>query len=472
MDHKQKTARAQWGSNIGFILAAAGSAVGLGNIWKFPGKAYEGGGGAFILIYVAIVLLIGLPVMLAELSLGRASKKNAAGTYEVLGGKKFKWMGYVSIITTFIITSYYAHVGGWVLRYIVSYATEAKKVFAEPLGYFYGLLGYDLAGGTTFTPWIALVFGALFLALTAVIVLKGVSGGIEKFNKVGMPALFGILIILLVRSVTMEGAAEGLKYMLSLDWSKVNSTTIMAALGQAFFSLSLGMSIMITYGSYVGKQENLAKNTALICGMDTLVALIAGFIIVPAVFATLGAEGVGKGGGFAFAGLAGVFENMTGGVIFGLLFYLLLFFAAITSCISLVESLVAFVQEEWGWSRKKSVIALCVTMYLVGSVYTLSQASFDIKGIWWDFANGVTHPIMGDFMEFLTDRLLIPVVALGSCILAGWVWGAKNSVAEVRSTEGAKFPMAPVYTVLVKYVAPIAIVAILVYSFATGSTVS
>ena len=463
MEQKEKATRAQWGSKIGFILAAAGSAVGLGNIWKFPGKAYEGGGGSFILIYVAIVLLIGLPVMLAELSLGRASKKNAVGTYDALGGKKFKWMGYVSVITTFIITSYYAHVGGWVLRYIVAYITEAKKVFAEPLPYFYNLLGLNAATGETFTPWVALIFGAIFMAATAFIVMKGVSGGIEKFNKIGMPALFGILIVLLVRSVTMDGAQEGLKYMLSFDWSKVTGATVMAALGQAFFSLSLGMSIMITYGSYVSKEENLAKNTALICGMDTMVALMAGFIIVPAVFATLGA---------AFAGLAGVFEAMPGGVIFGLLFYMLLFFAALTSIISLVESLVAFVTEEFGWNRNKVTIGLCVVMYLVGVLYTLSQASFNIKGIWWDFANGVTYPIMGDFMEFVTDRLLIPVVALGSCLLAGWVWGAKNSVAEVRSTEGAKFPMAPAYTVLVKYVAPIAIIAILVYSFATGTTIS
>ena len=472
MEQKEKATRAQWGSKIGFILAAAGSAVGLGNIWKFPGKAYEGGGGSFILIYVAIVLLIGLPVMLAELSLGRASKKNAVGTYDALGGKKFKWMGYVSVFTTFIITSYYAHVGGWVLRYIVAYITEAKKVFAEPLPYFYNLLGLNAATGETFTPWVALIFGAIFMAVTAFIVMKGVSGGIEKFNKIGMPALFGILIVLLVRSVTMDGAQEGLKYMLSFDWSKVTGATVMAALGQAFFSLSLGMSIMITYGSYVGKQENLAKNTALICGMDTMVALMAGFIIVPAVFATLGAEGIGKGGGFAFAGLAGVFDAMPGGVIFGLLFYMLLFFAALTSIISLVESLVAFVTEEFGWNRNKVTIGLCVVMYLVGVLYTLSQASFNIKGIWWDFANGVTYPIMGDFMEFVTDRLLIPVVALGSCLLAGWVWGAKNSVAEVRNTEGAKFPMAPAYTVLVKYVAPIAIIAILVYSFATGTTIS
>lgn len=472
MDQKEKRGRAQWTSNLGFILAAAGSAVGLGNIWKFPGKAYEGGGGAFILIYIAIVALIGLPVMLAELSLGRASKKNAVGTYAALGGKKFKWMGYVSVITTFIITSYYAHVGGWVTRYIVAYATEAKTVFADPLSYFYGLLGLNAATGETYVPWMALAFGAVFLALAAFIVLKGVSGGIERFNKVGMPALFLILVVLLVRAVTMDGAAEGLKYMLSCDWSKVSAATFMSALGQAFFSLSLGMSIMITYGSYVNKQENLAKNTVLICGMDTMVALLAGFIIVPAVFATMGAGGVGKGGGFAFASLAGVFEAMPGGAFFGLLFYLLLFFAALTSIISLIESLAAFVSEELGWDRKKAVIGMCVVMFFVGCAYTLSQASFNIKGIWWDFANGVTFPIMGDFMEFFTDRLMIPVVALGSCILAGWVWGADNAIAEVRSTEGVKFAAAKVWTVLIKYVAPLAIIAILVYSFATGTTIS
>lgn len=287
--------RAQWGSKIGFILAAAGSAVGLGNIWKFPGKAFEGGGGAYILIYLAIVVLIGFPVMLSELTIGRAAQANAIDSFHKLGYRGFKWVGVTGVAVAFIVTSYYCHVGGWVLRYVVSYITEAQTVYADPLGYFYGLLGYNAATGETWFPLTAILFAAVFMAVNAVIIIKGVEGGIEKFNKVGMPALFVILIVLLARTITLDGAQVGFAYMLSCDWSKVGFNTFLSALGQAFFSLSLGMAIMITYGSYLPKHENLGKNTALICTMDTLVALIAGFIIVPAVFATLGSENVGKG---------------------------------------------------------------------------------------------------------------------------------------------------------------------------------
>ena len=309
------------------------------------------------------------------------------------------------------------------------------------------------------------------MAITCFIIVKGVEGGIERFNKVGMPALFVILIILLVRSLTMPGAGEGLKYLLIPDWSKVTFSTVLSALGQAFFSLSLGMAIMVTYGSYVKKDEDLAKTAAIICGTDTLVALIAGFIIVPAVFATLGAEGVGKGAGFAFSSLAGVFQQMPGGQIFGILFYLLLLFAALTSCISLVEGVVAFATERFGWKRTPATIILCVIMFLIGAVYTCSQAAFDIKGIWFDFKNGLTTPIFGDFMEFLTDRLMIPVCALGSCLFVGWAWKPKNAIREIEM-DGKPFRLKKVYSFLVRYLAPISIIIIIVASFATGTTLS
>ena len=463
--------RAQWGSKIGFILAAAGSAVGLGNIWKFPGKAFEGGGGAYILIYLAIVILIGIPVMLSELTIGRGAQANTIDSFDKLGFPRFKWVGWIGVIVAFIITSYYAHVGGWVLRYVASYVTEPGKVYSDPLGYFYGLLGYDAATGATWFPLTAIIFGAIFMAVTCFIIIKGVESGIEKFNKFGMPALFIILIILLVRALTMPGAAEGLTYMLVPDWSKVTFSTVLSALGQAFFSLSLGMGIMITYGSYLKKEENLARNTAIICGMDTLVALIAGFIIVPAVFATLGAEGVGKGAGFAFSSLAGVFQQMPGGQIFGILFYLLLLFAALTSCISLLEGVEAFVTERFGWKRTPATIVLGIVMFLIGAVYTCSQAAFDIKGIWFDFKNGLTTPIFGDFMEFLTDRLLIPVCALGACIFVGWAWKPQTAINEIE-LDGKPFRLKGVYSFLVKYLAPISIIVIIVASFATGTTLS
>lgn len=463
--------RAQFGSKIGFILAAAGSAVGLGNIWKFPGKAYEGGGGAFILIYLAIVLLIGLPVMLSELSLGRATQKNTVGTFRALN-KKWTWVGWTGIIVAFIIACYYSHVGGWVLRYVVSYIVEPGTVYADPLGYFYNLLGYNAVEGTTFFPWIAILFGAVFMAVNAFILIKGVEGGIEKFNKIGMPALFILLIVLLVRAVTMDGAGAGVAYMFSLDWSKVTFNTVLAALGQAFFSLSLGMAIMITYGSYVSKDENLGKNSFVICGLDTLVALLAGFIIIPAVFATLGAEGVGKGGGFAFASLAGVFEAMPAGAVFGVLFYLLLLFAALSSCISIIEGLVAFLTEEKGWDRKKTIIISCIVMFVIGCLYTCSQAAYNIKGVWFDCANGFTFPAFGDFMEYVTDRLLIPVCALGTSIFVGWVWKPKSAIAEIEQDGKFKFGFGKVYSFLIKYLVPVAIIAIIVVSFVQGTTLS
>lgn len=461
--------RAQWASKIGFILAAAGSAVGLGNIWKFPGKAFAGGGGAYLIIYLLIVLLIGVPVMVTELSIGRFTRKNTIGSFRTLD-KRFGWVGWFGVVCAFVILCYYSHVGGWVLSYIVSYITEGSTVMADGLGYFYGFLGIDAATGATWFPTRAIIFAFIFVAINTFILLKGVSGGIEKFNKVGMPALFVILIILLVRANTLPGAAEGIKYMFSCDWSKINSGTFISALGQAFFSLSLGMAIMITYGSYLKKEENISKNSFIICGLDTLVAFLAGFIIVPAVFATLGSEGIGKGGGFAFASLAGVFKAMPAGALFGVLFYLLLLFAALSSSISIQEGIVAFCCEEWGWKRNKTIIFMSIVCFAIGIIYTISQASVNITIPWLDFT-GVSHPIAGDWMEFLTDRLLLPVCAFGECIFVGWIWGPKHVQEEVCQND-AKFAWFKVYNFLIKYICPIAIAVIIIYSFATGTTVS
>lgn len=463
--------RAQWGSKLGFILAAAGSAVGLGNIWKFPGKAFEGGGGAFLLMYLLIVPLIGMPAMLSELAVGRASQSNVVDSFRRLGHKGYTWVGWMGWAVAFIITCYYSHVGGWVLRYVVSYVVEPRNVYGDPLGYFYGMLGYDPAIEATFMPWTVIFFALVFLAICAVVIIKGVEGGIEKFNKVGMPALFVILIVLFVRAATLPGAGDGLRYMLSIDASKVTPQTFLIALSQAFYSLSLGMSIMVTYGSYLPKEENIAKNTFLVCTMDTLVAILAGFIVVPAVFATLGPDGVGKGGGFAFVSLAGVFEHMPGGAFFGFLFYLLLLFAALTSTVSLIEGIVAFLIERMRWKRTPTTIVTCVAMFLIGCLYTCSQAAFDLKGIWFDFANGVTFPPLCDAMEFLTDRIMIPLCALGTCIFVGWSWKPESAIAEVERC-GVKFRLVKAYSFLIKFIAPAAIIVILLVSLFTGTTLS
>lgn len=464
-----KKKRAQWGSKIGFILATAGSAVGLGNIWKFPGKAYEGGGALFIIIYLAIIVFIGLPLMLTELSLGRTGQADCVSTFQKLD-KRFSWVGWLAIIVPFIITAYYAHVGGYVMRYFAAYLTDSKNVFADPTGYFYGMLGYDAVTGNTWMPWVVLAFAAVFIAITVFIVAKGVEGGIERFNKIGMPALFILLFILLIRSVTMPGAAEGLKYLITPDFSKFSFATFLSALGQAFYSLSLGMGIMMTYGSYLKKDEDISKSSALVCTADTAVALIAGFMIIPACFATLGADNIGKGASFAFVSLAGVFEALPAGWIFGTIFYLLLLFAALTSLISLLETLVAFLVDHFHINRTKAAVGLGIVLFLIGCLYTCSQAAFNIKGIWFDCANGVTFPCFGDFMEFFTDRLLLPICAFGICIYAGWVRKPKAIIEEVR--QSSKFGWAGLYSVLIRFIAPLAILAIIVISFITGTTLS
>jgi NSS family neurotransmitter:Na+ symporter len=276
----------------------------------------------------------------------------------------------------------------------------------------------------------------------------------------------------MIRAMTLPGAGAGVKYMFTPDFSKVTGETFLIALGQAFFSLSLGMSIMITYGSYLKKEENLAKNVAMVCGMDTLIAFLAAFMIIPAVFATLGAKGVGKGGGFAFVALAGVFQAMPAGVLFGILFYLLLWFAAITSAMSLLEGQVAAVSEQKGWPRKKVAIGMGAAMFVVGIFYTISQASVNLKGVWFDVTNGVSFPALADFMEFLTDRLLIPINALTACLLAAWVWGAKNGVDEVRQNGKFPFKLGEAWTWSVKIIAPIAIALIIVFGLIFGKALS
>ncbi|MBR6653031.1 MAG: sodium-dependent transporter, partial [Anaerotignum sp.] len=334
--------RVEFSSKLGFILSAAGSAVGLGNIWKFPGKAYACGGGAFLIIYLIIVAVVGTSVMMAEFTIGRKTHKGAVGALRELN-EKFAWIGGLGVLTGFIIVCYYCQVGGWAMYYIVAYITDIQTVWADPMAYFLNMLG---ANGF---PVGALVWGFIFMLLTAFIISHG-TAGIEKMSTILMPVLFVVLVGLMIRSCTLPGADEGLAYMFHVDFSTINGTAILTALGQAFFSLSLGMGVMITYASYLSREDNLVSNTAIVCTLDTLVALFAGFMIIPAVFATGIAPGMG--GAFGFATLAGVFMAIPGGQFIGMLFYFLLFFAAITSSTSILEGCVAFLTEEKGMERK------------------------------------------------------------------------------------------------------------------------
>ena len=456
--------RVQFTSKLGFILSATGSAVGLGNIWKFPGKAYECGGGAFLLIYILMVALLGTTVMLAEFAIGRRTHKNAVGAIRQLG-RRWAWLGWLGILTGCIILSYYCQVGGWTIKYIIAYIVDAKNIFADPSAYFLQTLGaekFPLQG--------AVIYPLIFLLSAAFIINRGVVDGIEKMSKILMPLFLVLLIVLMIRACTLPSAAEGLEYMLTIDFSNVNGSVVLTALGQAFFSLSLGMGIMLTYASYLDKDENLVANTGIVCVLDTLIALLAGFTIIPAVFATGIAPGMGSA--FSFTTLAGVFMSIPGGIAFGVLFYFLLFFAAITSAISILESTVAFLAEEQNWPRRTSLIIVCTILFVVGIFYTLSQVHMDLKGIWWSIEEGIQYPSFGLFLEYLTDRLLLPVCAFFLTFFVGWIWGTDEAIKEATSNGKYKFPLASAWAWLVKFAAPVAIATITIAGMILGMSIS
>lgn len=457
--------RSQWASNLGFILAAAGSAVGLGNIWKFPGKIGEYGGGAFILCYILIVLLIGFPVMLAELSIGRKTQKNVLGAFRQLD-RRWTFAGVIGVITLFVIMSYYSVVGGWVLKYIWVYLTGAHFGAGDAAfqNYFVSFISQPVE---------PLLWGAVFLIACIFVIVKGVSSGIERVSKILMPCLFLLLTGIVFRAVTLPGALEGVKYMLTIQPGSFNGNTLVGALGQAFFSLSVGMGIIVTYGSYVPKKENLVKSAAWICTLDTLVALLAAFAIIPVVFVTLGAEGLGMGGGFAFMALPSVFASLPGGVIFGLVFFILLFLAALTSAISILESCVAFLTEEFHFSRLKASLLLSIPMAVLSAGYSLSQS--DARHInlpWFDFSKGLQMLPMNAVMEKFTDNLMIPLGALCFCLFVGWVWGTKGAGDEIESDGLHPFRLKKSWGFIVRFLAPAVILLILFFTLGKGQGLS
>ena len=455
--------RAQWGSSLGFVLAAASSAVGLGNIWKFPGRVYEGGGGTFLLAYVLIVFVLGAAVLLAELALGRRTQRSLVGALDALGHPRWKWVGGLGVLCGFVIASYYIQVGGWVLHYAAGYALDAGRIYADPAAYFARMLGQEGF------PWLgAILCPLLFAGAAAWVLRRGVSAGIERFSKVAMPALLVRLLGLMVRAVTLPGAQEGVGQLFTLSWEGWTPGVLLSALGQAFYSLSLGMAVMVTYGSYLRPGENLVRNVGWICALDTLVALLAALTVLPAVSAAGAAPGAGSG--FVFTSLTGVFASLPGGAVFGALFYLLLLVAALTSAISILEGAVAYVTEQWRWRRPRAICLVSAAAFLLGVAYTLSQGYLPLRGIWFDFAQGLQLPRLGEWMELVTDRLLMPLGALLLCLFVGWVWGADNAVAEIR--RGAPFRLGRVWAALVRWAAPLAILAILAGGVVFGMQLS
>ncbi len=432
----QEKQRGQWASNLGFVLAAAGSAVGLGNIWKFPYLAGANGGGAFVIIYLSMIVLIGFTVMLGEMAIGRKTQLSPVEAYKTLD-KRFSFVGVIGVIVGFCILSFYSVLGGWVLNYILKYATGGLAA-SEAEAYF---------GAFITNPTTPLIWHGVFMLLTLGIVLKGISGGIEKASKFMMPALLVLLMVVAFRSVTLDGAMEGIKFYLVPDFSKVDTSVVVAALGQAFFSLSLGMGAIITYGSYLSKDENLEKNALLVPAIDTFVALLAGFAILPAVFA-FGLE-PGAGPGLMFVTLPAVFDAMPLGTIFGLLFFVLVLFAALTSSISLLEVVVSFVIDTFKIERKKATFAMAFIIFLVGIPCSLAN------GVMSDFL--IMDKNFFDFMSFLAENVLLPLGGFLMCIFIGYFWGIDNLAEEVTSGGKYAFKSRAFFTIMIKYIAPIAI---------------
>ena len=448
--------RGGFSSRLGFIMAASGSAIGLGNIWRFPYVVGENGGAAFVLIYLAFVFLIGAAVMLAELALGRHTSRNPVGAFKAAApGTWWKLIGLVGVITGVAILSFYGVIAGWTVGYFFKTVTGS---FSEAIS---ADASTELFTSFVASPQATIGLLLLFLTVTALIVWRGISGGIELVSKILMPVLFGLLVLLAFRAVTLSGGAKGLEFYLTPDFSKITTSTFPAALGQAFFSLSLGMGAMITYGSYIGKSDNLFTSAGLVCFFDTLIALLAGLIIFPALFhAGLSPSG---GVGLVFQVLPTLFAEMPAGQLFGATFFLLLAIAALTSTISLLEVPVSYIIDEWGWTRGQAVLGTTMFTFLLGVPSALAFGAVPFF---------TSLPEIG--MDFLTlmsvvfGNYSLTLGSLGLALFVGYRWGVDAASAEIES-EGVVFAFKPVWSFLIRFLAPVGIVGILVYIIATGN---
>ncbi len=450
----QKSNREQWGSKIGFILAAAGSAIGLGNIWKFPYIAGVNGGAAFVIIYLVSILIVGLPVLMAEILIGRTAHRNPVGAFKLLsGGSKF-WttIGALGVLAGFFILSYYVVIAGWSLGYIVEAAKGVFYDFKNPADaeqHFNALIGN--------TAWI-LGYFALFMVLTMTFVLGGVQKGIEKGSKIMMPILFVLLIMLVIRGITLDGSEKGIAFLVNPDWSAVTPSTVLLALGQAFFTLSLGMGAMLTYGSYMSEKDNITVSSLEIVILDTAIALFAGFAIFTAVFAY--GQNPGAGAGLIFQTLPVVFSKMPGGYVFSIAFFVLLSIAALTSAISLLEVITAYFVDEKGWERKKAALVFGSITFVFGIPSALSyNVMADVKFFGLTFF---------DFIDYVSANILLPVGGFLIAVFVAYYWGIDNAVKNLK-TGAENFLekyswIVSFWKVFIKYVAPVIIIFIFLNS--------
>jgi NSS family neurotransmitter:Na+ symporter len=439
-----QTDRGEWSSKVGFILAAAGSAIGLGNIWRFPYVTGQNGGAAFLILYLVCVLLIGAPVMIAELTIGRYSRKNPVGAFDAIRpGSWWKIVGYLGVATGVCILSYYTVMAGYTLGYIVKTLAGNETTFSS----------------FTSNGWLAIPLFLLFCVLTVLVVQGGVKNGIERWAKILMPLLLLLLVLLIIRSVTLEGAGRGLEFYFKPDFAKVTGKTVLAAMGQAFFSLSLGMGAMITYGSYLSKKDNIVTSGCYVALFDTLIAVMAGLIIFPALFAMK--MNPAEGPGLVFEVLPRIFPQLPAGNIIGAAFFLLLSIAALTSTISLLEVATAYLVDEKHWLRRRAVWIVAGLSFVLGLPSALSQ------GIVPALAE---LPLPGGgsflgFMDWLFANVMLAIGAILISIFFGWVWKMKAAAEEIRTGNPRAGRLLFVLDIMLRFVCPALILVVLVYLF-------
>ena len=437
--------RGSFSGGLGFVFAAAGSAVGLGNLWRFPYLAAQYGGGIFLLVYLILAVTFGFALLTAEIAIGRKTKLSPVLAYKKLN-KKFSFLGYIATLVPIIIIPYYCVIGGWVTKYVTVYAQGLVAPVAKD-GYFSDFIGHPVA---------PLVFFLIFMLISIVVIMLGVKKGIEKLSKFLMPLLVVLTIGIAIYALTLPNAMEGVKYYLIPDFSKFSILTVAGAMSQLFYSMSIAMGIMVTYGSYTRDDVNLTKSVNRIEFFDTLVALLAGLMIIPAVYIFSGEEGLSsQGAGLMFMTLPKVFQQMPGGNIIALLFFVLVFFAAITSSISVMEAIVSSLMDKFHLKRIPCcliVIGICLLLGIPSSLGNGLWANIKILGM--DFLT---------FFDYISNSILMPIVAFCTCILVGWVIKPKALTDEVTK-NGEKFGRKKLFNVMIKYIAPIC----LLFIFVTG----
>ena len=448
----QKSKRSAFSGKIGFVLSAAGASVGLGNIWRFPYLAAKYGGGIFLLVYILLAVTFGYTMIVAETALGRMTKKSPVGAYASFGkGKGRALGGWINAIIPILIVPYYSVIGGWVIRYLADYISGHGSELAQD-GYFSGFISSGLSAEVCFL---------IFTIFTLVIIFAGVRNGVERVSKLMMPVLVVLSVIIAVYSVTRPGALAGVKYFLVPNVANFSWMTVVTAMGQMFYSLSIAMGILVTFGSYMKKDVSIEESTENVEVFDTAIAIMAGLMIIPAVFSFSGGDPdtLQAGPSLMFITIPKVFESMGFGQVVGVLFFLLVLFAAITSSIALTESAVSTFEDELGWSRQKATGCIGVIMVALGSLSALGYGPLA----------GVT--VFGmqflDFFDFLTNSVMMPIAAIATCLLVSRVVGVEK-IAEEVTADGKPFRRKKIFNFMIRYLCPVFAAIILVSSVANA----